>query len=90
MFYSFVFEKWILSLQDKVHNSIVTIMNKHKSLFGIRSLMLVAMLCVTGSLVAQTTFRKGAYYNLFPATDGRLALQLDGDKTKFQALDVAA
>ena len=65
-------------------------MNKHKSLFGIRSLMLVAMLCVTGSLVAQTTFRKGAYYNLFPATDGRLVLQLDGDKAKFQKMDTAA
>ena len=90
LFYSFVFAKWILSLQDKVNNSIVTIMNKHKSLFGIRSLMLVAMLCVTGSLVAQTTFRKGAYYNLFPATDGRLVLQLDGDKAKFQKMDTAA
>ena len=65
-------------------------MNKHKSLFGIRSLMLVAMLCVTGSLVAQTTFRKGAYYNLFPATDGRLVLQLDGEKAKFQKMDTAA
>ena len=64
-------------------------MNKHRFLFGIRSLMCVAMLCVTSALVAQTTFRKGAYYNLFPATDGRLALQLDGDKAKFQALDVA-
>ena len=52
--------------------------------------MCVAMLCVTSALVAQTTFRKGAYYNLFPATDGRMALQLDGDKAKFQKMDASA
>ena len=65
-------------------------MNKHKSNLGIRPLLLVAMLLVSGALMAQTAFRKGALYNLFPATDGRLALQLDGDKTAFKALDAAA
>ena len=65
-------------------------MNKHRFLFGMRPLMVVAMLCVTTALAAQTAFRKGALYNLFPATDGRLALQLDGDKTMFKALDAAA
>ena len=62
-------------------------MNKHKFSIGIRSLMFVAMLCVTSALMAQTAFRKGALYNLFPATDGHLVLQLDGDKTSFQGLD---
>ena len=65
-------------------------MNKHRFQTGIRTLMCVAMLCVTSALVAQTSFRKGAYYNLFPATDGRIALQLEGDKAKFQKLDAAA
>ncbi len=65
-------------------------MNKHRNLFSIRPLMFVAMLFVTGALMAQTAFRKGALYNLFPATDGRLALQLDGNKAKFQKLDAAA
>jgi len=65
-------------------------MNKHRFSLGIRPLMFVAMLFVTSALMAQTAFRKGALYNLFPATDGRLALQLDGDKTKFQKLDAAA
>ena len=64
-------------------------MNKHRNLFSIRPLMFVAMLFVTGALMAQTAFRKGALYNLFPATDGRLALQLDGNKAKFQKLDAA-
>ena len=65
-------------------------MNKHRKLFCIRPLMFVAMLCVTSALMAQTAFRKGALYNLFPATDGRLALQLDGSKATFQKMDVAA
>ena len=65
-------------------------MKKHRFSLGIRPLMFVAMLFVTSALMAQTAFRKGALYNLFPATDGRLALQLDGSKTKFQKLDVAA
>ena len=65
-------------------------MNKHRFSLGIRPLMFMAMLFVTSALMAQTAFRKGALYNLFPATDGRLALQLDGSKTKFQKLDVAA
>lgn len=64
-------------------------MNKHRFTFGIRPLMFVAMLFVTSALMAQTTFRKGALYNLFPATDGHLALQLNGDKAKFQKLDAA-
>ena len=65
-------------------------MKKHRFSLCIRPLMFVAMLFVTSALMAQTAFRKGALYNLFPATDGRLALQLDGNKTKFQKLDVAA
>ena len=64
-------------------------MNKHRFSFGIRPLAFVAMLLVTGALMAQTAFRKGALYYLFPATDGRLALQLDGNKLKFQNLDTA-
>ena len=65
-------------------------MNKHKFLFSIRPLLFVAMLFVSGALMAQTAFRKGALYNLFPATDGRLVLQLDGDKATFQNMDAAA
>ena len=65
-------------------------MNKHKFSIGIRSLMFVAMLCVTSALMAQTAFRKGALYNLFPATDGKLVLQLDGDKAAFRTMDAAA
>ena len=66
-------------------------MNMKKSIFfSLRSLLFVAMFLVTGALVAQTTFRKGAYYNLFPATDGHQVLELDGAKLKFQKLDAAA
>ena len=64
-------------------------MNRHKFL-GIRTMMVAAMLFVVGSLVAQTTFRKGAYYNLFPATDGHQVLELNGAKLKFQKMDAAA
>ena len=48
------------------------------------------MLFMTSALMAQTAFRKGALYNLFPATDGHLLLQLDGDKTKFHKWDNTA
>ena len=65
-------------------------MNKHKFLFSIRPLLFVAMLFVSGALMAQTAFRKGALYNLFPATDGRLGLQLEGSKATFQKLNVSA
>ncbi len=71
-------------------NSIFNHMNKHNIFFRIRSLMVVAMLLVTSALVAQTTFRKGAYYHLFPATDGRIVLQLDGDKATFHKQDATA
>lgn len=65
-------------------------MNKHRLIFSIRPLMMVVMLVMVNSLMAQNAFRKGAYYNFFPATDGRLVLQLDGDKAKFQKMDAAA
>lgn len=52
--------------------------------------MFMAMLFVTTALAAQTTFRKGALYNLSPATDWHSALQLDGSKVKFQKMDAAA
>ena len=65
-------------------------MNKHRFLFGIRPLMVVAMLVMTTALMAQNAFRKGALYNLLPATDGRLVLQLDGDKATFKKMDAAA
>ena len=55
-----------------------------------RPLLLVAVLLVSGALMAQATFRKGALYNLFPATDGRLVLQLDGSKATFQKMDADA
>ena len=64
-------------------------MNKHRFV-SIRSLMFAAVLFVAGALMAQPTFRKGALYNLFPATDGRLVLQLDGGKAQFQKLDATA
>ena len=60
-------------------------MKTHK-FFALRAWTLVAMFLVTGVLVAQTTFRKGAYYNLFPATDGRQVLELNGAKLKFQKM----
>ena len=52
-------------------------------------MMVAAMLFVVGSLVAQTTFRKGALYGVYPATDGRLTLELDGAVLKFKAIDEA-
>ena len=64
-------------------------MNKHK-FSGIRSLLMATMLLMTSALMAQTAFRKGALYHLFPATDGRVALQLDGSAIKFKNLDAAA
>ena len=57
-------------------------MNKHRLIFSIRPLMMVVMLVMVNSLMAQNAFRKGAYYNLFPATDGRLVLQLDGEELR--------
>ena len=65
-------------------------MNKHKSLFGIRPLLVVAMLLVSGALMAQTAFRKGALYNLSPSTDGRLVLQFNDGKLAFQVMDATA
>ena len=64
-------------------------MKTHK-FFALRAWTLVAMFLVTGTLVAQTTFRKGALYNLFPATDGHQVLELNGAKLKFQKMDAAA
>ena len=64
-------------------------MKTHK-IFALRAWTLVAMLFMTSALMAQTAFRKGALYNLFPATDGHLLLQLDGDKTKFHKWDNTA
>jgi len=63
---------------------------KTHTIFGIRASMFVAVLLVTAALAAQTTFRKGAYYNLFPATDGHQVLELNGAKLKFQKMDAAA
>ena len=65
-------------------------MKKHK-FSGIRSLLLVAMLIVSvATMTGQTAFRKGALYHLFPATDGRMALELSGSAIKFKNLDEAA
>ena len=64
-------------------------MNTHKLFNCIRSLVLVAVLLMSNALVAQVAFRKGALYNLFPATDGKLVLQLDGNKAAFQKMDAA-
>ena len=64
-------------------------MNKHK-FSSIRSLLMVAMLFVSSAMMAQMTFRKGALYQLFPATDGRIALELDGSAIKFKTVDEAA
>ena len=63
-------------------------MNKRRFL-SIRTMMVAAMLFVVGGLMAQTTFRKGALYGVYPATDGRLALELDGAALKFKSLDAA-
>lgn len=64
-------------------------MNKH-TLFTFRTLVFGIMLLMAGVLTAQSAFRKGAYYNLFPATDGHQVLELNGAKLKFQKLDAAA
>ena len=65
-------------------------MKKHKFSVGIRPLMFAAMLFVTSALMAQMTFRKGAFYNLSPSTEGGLVLQLNGDKLAFKKMDAAA
>ena len=61
---------------------------KHRNL-GIRSLLVVMMLVVSGALMAQDAFRKGALYGLYPATDGRMALELNGSSIKFKTFDAA-
>ena len=61
---------------------------KHRNL-GIRSLLVVMMLVVSGALMAQDAFRKGALYGLYPATDGRMALELNGSSIKFKTYDAA-
>ena len=61
---------------------------KHRNL-GIRSLLVVMMLMVSGALMAQDAFRKGALYGLYPATDGRMALELNGSSIKFKTFDAA-
>ena len=64
-------------------------MNKHTQ-FAFRTLVFGVMLLMSGVLTAQSAFRKGAYYNLFPATDGHQVLELDGAKLKFQKMDATA
>lgn len=60
---------------------------KKRKILSIRTMMVAAMLFVVGSLVAQTTFRKGALYGVYPATDGRLTLELDGTTIKFKSIN---
>ena len=60
---------------------------KKGKILSIRTMMVAAMLFVVGSLVAQTTFRKGALYGVYPATDGRLTLELDGTTIKFKSIN---
>ena len=62
---------------------------KKRKILSIRTMMVAAMLFVVGALMAQTTFRKGALYGVYPATDGRLTLELDGAVLKFKAIDEA-
>ena len=64
-------------------------MNKHRFL-NIRSLLLGAMLVLSSAMMAQATFRKGALYGLYPATDGKVSLELDGSAIKFTTIDAAA
>ena len=64
-------------------------MNKHRFL-SIRTLMLGVMLVLSSAMMAQSTFRKGALYGLYPATDGKVSLELDGSAIKFKTIDAAA
>ena len=61
-------------------------MSKH-SFQSIRTLILGAMLVLSSAVMAQTTFRKGALYGLYPATDGKVSLELDGSTIKFKTID---
>ena len=60
---------------------------KKRKILSIRTMMVAAMLFVVGALMAQTTFRKGALYGVYPATDGRLTLELDGTTIKFKSIN---
>ena len=45
---------------------------------------------LSSAIMAQTTFRKGALYGLYPATDGKVSLELDGSTIKFKTIDESA
>ena len=64
-------------------------MDKHRFL-SIRTLILGVVLVLSSAMMAQATFRKGALYGLYPATDGKISLELDGSTIKFKTINAAA
>ena len=48
------------------------------------------MIVASSAVMAQTTYRKGALYGLYPATDGRVTLELNGSAIKFKTIDRSA